>query len=33
MTQGYNREKDESNVGPTMLFHGYIKTHVYKSAG
>ena len=32
MTQGYNWEKDESNMRPTMLFHGNIKAHVYKSA-
>lgn len=32
MIQGYNREKNESNVWPAMLFHGNIKAHVYKSA-
>ena len=31
--EGYNWKKDESNVGPAMLFHGNIKPHVNKSVG
>lgn len=33
LAEGYNWEKDEADVGPAMLFHGNIKTHVYKSVG
>ena len=32
MMQGYNWEKNESNMWPTMLLHGNIKAHIYKSA-
>lgn len=28
--KGYNREEDEANMGPAMLFHCNIKSHVYK---
>ena len=30
--EGYNWEKNESNMWPAMFFHSDIKTHVYKSA-
>lgn len=30
--QGYNWKEDESNMRPAVLFHGNIKSHIYKSA-
>lgn len=30
IVRGYNREKDKPNMGPAMLLHGNIKSHVNK---